>query len=403
MRFLIVTAVPDYFLTGFNASQPDLASLNYKETYQALMDYLVSYDVVSSNLNKLGHEAELLIVNDANLQHKWAVENGYGALTARVEPEKRAALKQRLLPLFTKVKPALEKYAFLDALYRHTRSQTEKAFGLAASSQLHHAYLAAQIQQYRPDVLYVYGFPLSNDFLAQIRPYTRFIACQIASQLPDMQDFSQYDLIVSSLPNLVQFFQEQGASGEYLRLGFDAGVLPKLKREPSLQSDVAHVGGYAGVHQQRSALFETVARQIPITFWGYGVEHLPPDSLIRRNFRGGAWGMDMYNVRFNGRINITGHSTIAGRFGNNYALYEATGVGSLLLTDNKENLSELFAVGREIIAYRDAPDCVEKIRYYLDHEEERAAIAQAGQRRVLQEHTGFHRAQELLDILARYM
>jgi spore maturation protein CgeB len=49
------------------------------------------------------------------------------------------------------------------------------------------------------------------------------------------------------------------------------------------------------------------------------------------------------------------------------------------------------------------PDaCIEMARYYLDHEDERRAIAQAGQRRTLTEHTYYHRAQQLLDIVHRY-
>jgi spore maturation protein CgeB len=80
-------------------------------------------------------------------------------------------------------------------------------------------------------------------------------------------------------------------------------------------------------------------------------------------------------------------------------LYEATGVGTLLITDWKENLHELFEPGKEVIAYRTPEECGELIQYYLEHEVEREAIARAGQERTLREHTYYQRMQELVDII----
>ena len=65
-------------------------------------------------------------------------------------------------------------------------------------------------------------------------------------------------------------------------------------------------------------------------------------------------------------------------YANNMRLYEATGVGSLLLTDDGSNLAELFEPGREVVTYAGADDLVEKARHYLAHEDERRAIAGAG-------------------------
>ena len=80
-------------------------------------------------------------------------------------------------------------------------------------------------------------------------------------------------------------------------------------------------------------------------------------------------------------------------------LYEATGVGTFLLTDAKRNLGELFEPGVEVETYGDADELVEKARYYLDHEEVRAAIAEAGQRRTLRDHTYARRMEELVALL----
>ena len=72
------------------------------------------------------------------------------------------------------------------------------------------------------------------------------------------------------------------------------------------------------------------------------------------------------------KIALNRHIDVAGDYANNMRLYEATGVGSLLLTDAKQNLGELFDVGREVVTYRNADELVDAIEHYLEYEDERA-------------------------------
>ena len=87
----------------------------------------------------------------------------------------------------------------------------------------------------------------------------------------------------------------------------------------------------------------------------------------------------------------------------NMRLYEATGVGTCLVTDAKENLCEMFEPTREVVTYTNARDCVEKIQHYLTHERERKVVAEAGRRRTMRDHTYDARMCELLDYLVRYL
>jgi len=107
----------------------------------------------------------------------------------------------------------------------------------------------------------------------------------------------------------------------------------------------------------------------------------------------------MYQLLAQSRITLNIHIDQAGPYAANMRLFEATGVGTLLITDWKENLHEMFEPGKEVVAYRSSEECAEMIQYYLEHEEERKAIAQAGQQRTLREHTYYHRMQELVDIV----
>lgn len=84
-------------------------------------------------------------------------------------------------------------------------------------------------------------------------------------------------------------------------------------------------------------------------------------------------------------------------------VYQATGVGALLVTDWKENLHEMFEPGKQAVASPSAEECIELIDYYLKHDEERRTIAQAGQRRTFGEHSYHKRTQELLEIVNKYL
>ena len=67
--------------------------------------------------------------------------------------------------------------------------------------------------------------------------------------------------------------------------------------------------------------------------------------------------------------------------------FEIPGCGGFLLTDPADNLEEYYRPEKEVGLFRDFDDLIEKVRYYLSHETERAAIVQAGYARTLREHT----------------
>jgi spore maturation protein CgeB len=149
-------------------------------------------------------------------------------------------------------------------------------------------------------------------------------------------------------------------------------------------------------------LLEQAARRVTIDFWGYNPVGWSPDSPLLANYHGEAWGIDMYRVLREGRIALNRHIDLAEGFANNMRLYEATGMGTMLLTDAKANLPDLFEPGQEVETYADEDELVDKIAHYLAHEDERGAIARAGQERTLREHGYEARMAELAAILCTH-
>ena len=83
----------------------------------------------------------------------------------------------------------------------------------------------------------------------------------------------------------------------------------------------------------------------------------------------------------------------------NLRMFEATGVGTCLLTDSGKNICDLFEPGKELVTYSSVDEAVENLMYLLDHENERAEIARAGQQRTLKDHTISHRCQLIDDVI----
>lgn len=71
--------------------------------------------------------------------------------------------------------------------------------------------------------------------------------------------------------------------------------------------------------------------------------------------------------------------------------FEVPGSGGFLLTDKVAHLEEYFDLGREIAVFSSTDDLIDVIGQWLADPERRAAVAEAGYRRVLDEHTYDHR------------
>ncbi|NQU17748.1 MAG: glycosyltransferase [Candidatus Saganbacteria bacterium] len=85
----------------------------------------------------------------------------------------------------------------------------------------------------------------------------------------------------------------------------------------------------------------------------------------------------------------------AGVSGRTFAI---AGCGGFQLIDNlRSNLGKQFDVGAEIVSFENIDDFKKKVKYYLEHEEERKKIAEAGQKRAYSEHTYEKRIGRILE------
>ena len=79
--------------------------------------------------------------------------------------------------------------------------------------------------------------------------------------------------------------------------------------------------------------------------------------------------------------------------------FEVPLAGGFYLVEEAPEHRELFDIGREIVTWQSTGELIEKARYYLGHESECRAIAAAGQRRALRDHTWAKRFRDLFRTL----
>lgn len=71
--------------------------------------------------------------------------------------------------------------------------------------------------------------------------------------------------------------------------------------------------------------------------------------------------------------------------------FEVPGCGGFLLTERVPHLERYFELDQEVAVFDGPDDLPDKVRYWLEHDEERQRVAEAGYRRVISEHTYDHR------------
>lgn len=263
--------------------------------------------------------------------------------------------------------------------------------------------IAAQIEHYRPDVLVNLAMDgVSPALLSDLKGhYGLLVGQHAASYLPPAEDYRCYDLVLSSFPPTVERIRQNGIRAELFRLGFEPRLLAELGSS-SRRFDVTFAGSFQRVHSSRITWLEAICDAFPqAKVWAPALDLVSRTSPIRACYAGPAWGREMLKILSESRITLNQHGDIA-PYANNMRLYEATGMGALLVTDWKENLQDMFVAGQEVAAYRSVGQCLELIQHFLAHEADRQSMAAQGQRRTLQTHTYLARMQELIALVSGY-
>jgi spore maturation protein CgeB len=132
--------------------------------------------------------------------------------------------------------------------------------------------------------------------------------------------------------------------------------------------DVGFIGNVEGAHAYRKIVLDFVKDNVP-RFMRFSSVFLEPKAELTSRMKIGL------NVSLNNDVN--------------FRVFETLACGTFLLTDRIYNngMEELFEDGTHLVTFINEQDLLEKINYYLTHNEERIRIAEAGKNKVLENYT----------------
>ncbi|WP_099469196.1 CgeB family protein [Konateibacter massiliensis] len=77
-------------------------------------------------------------------------------------------------------------------------------------------------------------------------------------------------------------------------------------------------------------------------------------------------------------------------------IYDIMGNGGFVLTNYQSELLEYFVPGEDLVIYESLDDLIQKVAYYLEHEEERKQIAENGYKKVKEHYTIEKRLEDIV-------
>lgn len=306
------------------------------------------------------------------------------------------------------------------------------------------------LKRFMPDVLVydLYDVDLLKQIKAQV-PSIKLIALWKGSSPVDNEIFKHVDLIISCAPEEVTNLNKIGIKAEHLHHAFNKNVLA-FQNQSNKKYDVVFIGQIyraIGFHIERDKILKRINDNLKLNIFSSSYELNPFDFIyhlakkaaltslfpfyffmnqfnkdylsklnkaksypyfpyslkLRKSLQPPVYGKRMYKVIKNSKVVLNIHADSSPKFASNMRLFETTGVGSCLLTDWKENINQLYTIDGEIVTYRSPEECVEKIKWLLDHDSEREIIAKKGQQRTFSSHLYEHRAPVFLEIIKKYL
>jgi len=307
-------------------------------------------------------------------------------------------------------------------LYLQQEWMKENKFRLGKSENPVHEILKCQIETIKPDVLYL-SDPITFDsrFIRKLSWRPSLILGWRASNIPENTDWSEFDVMLSSLSGLRRIALELGARAvEDFYPGYPEWIINHINGiSPSF--DVVFSGQWTDRHTVRNHYLQKIAvaatGEQPFSCGLYlsgQMQNVPPE--VARYQIEGQFGIAMHRALRTGRITVDARGTLettsfgdkkkidlAGKETGNMRIFEATGSGVFLLAEHYENLEKYFEPGIEIETFHDEYELIEKIRYYLNHPLERDSIARRGLERCLRQHSMTERAYALDGIIRKHL
>lgn len=390
-KILILSTMYSGYLESFYSCHTAVTQYSYQENYNILTDEATEFvGSYTRGFRKLGLDVDFIVANDKILQQKWLRENN---------------IKDRHNILFHQVKSFSPEILWIDNLSLVDRNWVKEIRSSVKSIRL------------------IAGYHCS--------PYGARI----------LDTLREVDIVFTCTPGIKEDLENNGLRTFLTYHAFDDLILKNLKVKNYPENDIVFSGSLisgARFHDLRIKLIEDLLKaDVRISLYGnlekgykiktkqsihmlynvlnkVGLEKISNafsffehgksktvnySDLLLKSCHDPVYGTEMYELFINSKVVLNMHIGVAGEYAGNMRIFEVTGAGSCLLTDNKKNLRDLYEPDYEIVSYDNTEDCINKAKWLMDHGNERTQIAEAGHKRTLKYHTVENRCIQMKAIL----
>ncbi|MEO5336319.1 MAG: glycosyltransferase [Magnetospirillum sp. WYHS-4] len=319
----------------------------------------------------------------------------------------------------------------------------------------------AQLRETKPDVLYLQGANhpffqqiLTEDLRDQV-PSLKLVVGYVGIPMA-RHEVRHVDCLIACAPAIRETFLRQGRAAEMVYYGFDPAVDDRLSawraagdRDAEIHAftfvgktgftsrdvrehlnrywdllrlmfatglevwaDEDMAAAWIGMDGAMAEALRAMVRDAPaemavdavrmVLQRRHGIEDVrfPIRSLFPERCHDAVYGLPMYDLLARSRISFNRHVDIMTGCAGNMRMFEATAMGTCLMTEAAANMPDLFEADREVVTYRSVDEAIDKARYLLDHPMESEAIARAGRERTLRDHSLVRRTAEIHEIIA---
>ena len=296
-----------------------------------------------------------------------------------------------------------------------------------------------KVKRFKPDILFCTSpiYYIKSNFLKElisILPQRPKIIAWYGADCGKEEIFQFFDLTLSNSKHLVSSLQKKKINAEFLQHSFESSILERINIPERRINRVGFFGNldvstydfrkrtellcrifetlktidvygtvyvpnrferykYSAIKARHdfSRIVEKVYPLKRIKIWSQ-IDNLPPNPWplgkeFTQKVKPALFGHRMLQTLSNYQVAFNCHNKHTGNYACNMRLFEATGVGCCLLTDNKSDIDSIFEPDSEVVTFSNSEDAISKLKFLIKEPKLARKIAMAGQKRTLAEYT----------------
>jgi len=400
-RFVRVTDNYPQFIKNFYLKNPDLHLKSYSDQYNQLVNE--SFEIAScytKNLNKMGIEAYDIISNAEILQATWKKENNIPTEISSQE----LIIKQ--LQFYKPEVVWIDDFSIVDKHWKTILLKQVPSIKLLIG-HICAPYNAVTLEKFKLfDIIFTCIPCLKNELAKQgINSYLLYHGFETTAlnNINNQNDYPESNFLFSGSLYAGSGFHTSRI--EYIEKMLKAGIEMDLYCNlESRKKIMVKKGMYFIINFLKKLHLTGLIEKIPVLNKNKGYGDMPIkyySKELLNSSKPPVFGYEMYKLLSKANICFNIHGEVADKCAGNIRLFEATGVGTCLVTDWKENITDLFEPDKEIVTYKSVEECIEKVKWLVANPIQRKQIAEAGQKKTLTHHTIAARAKLVDEIIKK--